>query len=137
MSDPDFAFTWDAFTIDLKAQVSKNLWILTPYAGFGASLGSTNVGGALTAPNFTIDNQPASPAEIEQLHQDLEDAEFEIPEESFSAEGFLITAAADGWSFRAFGGVSLNLFFLRTDLTAMYDITSGALGGSVNVRVQI
>ena len=137
MSDPSFNFNWNAFTIDLKAQVSKNLWIITPYAGFGASLGSTNVGGGMTAPNFTIDGSDATTSEIEQLLQDLEDAGFAVPEEAFSAEGFNLHAAADGWSFRAYGGMSLNLFFIRTDLTAMYDITSGALGGSVNLRFQI
>ena len=74
---------------------------------------------------------------VEQLLQDLANAGFEVPENAFSVEGFNLHAAADGWSFRAYGGVSLNLFFIRTDLTAMYDITSGALGGSVNVRFQI
>ncbi len=137
MDDPSFNFTWSAFTIDLKAQVSKNLWIVTPYAGFGASLGSTTVGGGLSAPNFTIDGNEANPAEIEQLLQDLEDANFEVPEETFSAEGFNLQAVTDGWSFRAYGGLSLNLFFIRTDITAMYDIASGALGGSVNLRFQI
>ena len=125
MDDHSFDFTRNAFTIDLKAQAIKNLWILTPYAGFGASLGRTNVGGGMTARDFTIDGSEATAAEIEQLLRDLEDAGFEVPEETFSPEGFDLQAAADGWSFRACGGLSLNLFFIHADLAAMCDVLAG------------
>lgn len=91
----------------------------------------------MTARDFTIDGSEVPAAEIEQLLRDLEDAGFEVPEETFRPEGFNLQAAADGWSFRAYGGLSLNLFFIHADLTAMCDTTSGVLGGSVNVRLQI
>jgi hypothetical protein len=144
MSDPDFNFGWNAFVIDLKAQISKSLFIVTPYLGFGASLGVTNVGGGLSSSAFTIDADGTGPGpaatptqtEIDQLLQDLEDAGFEVPAEAFSETGFNVSSATNGWSFRAFGGLSLDLWIIRLDATAMYDITSGALGGSVNTRIQ-
>jgi hypothetical protein len=53
-----------------------------------------------------------------------------------SASGFEVSSAANGWSFWVFGGTAINIFFVKIDLSAMYNFLNGDYGGSVNVRLQ-
>jgi len=59
------------------------------------------------------------------------------PEPELSADGFLVKAEANGFSTWVYGGTSINLFFLRLDLSAMYNFIGGGWGASANVRVQL
>jgi len=35
-----------------------------------------------------------------------------------------------------YGGTAFNIFFVKLDLSAMYNIVNGGYGGAVNVRIQ-
>ena len=50
--NPTFNFFWNTNVIDAKVQVSKNLFIITPYIGLGASYGISNAGGGLMLSDF-------------------------------------------------------------------------------------
>jgi hypothetical protein len=131
LTDPTLSFNWDAKVIDLKAQISKNLFIITPYLGLGASYGISSAGGGLSS---TVVVTPApTQAEMDLLTQFLASQGV-----SLSDQGFLFSAdTPPGWAFRVFGGLSLNILILKLDVDAMYNFTSGSFGASLGLRVQL
>jgi hypothetical protein len=55
-----------------------------------------------------------------------------------SSVGIKASAASGaGFDFRAFGGLSFDLFIFYLDLGGAYDISTGAFGGSVNLRIAL
>ena len=54
-----------------------------------------------------------------------------------TATGIEVVSDANGWSFWVFGGTAINIFFVKVDLSAMYNFLNGDYGGSVNVRLQL
>ena len=128
ITDPDIVFSWDSHTIQAKAQASWNLAILTPHVGFGAAHGFSNAGGGLFS---TL--AYAGPNDLVTAQQVFEDAGYTVP----TAEGLEIISDANGWSFWVYGGTAFNIFFVKLDLSAMYNFLSGAYGASANVRIQL
>jgi hypothetical protein len=121
--------------LDLKAQVSKNILLFTPYAGAGASIGFGKAGGAV---NSTLQSNPTlSPDDIEQINTYLEQQGLEtLPK--LGENGFSITAnMTNGWAFRAFGGVSINLLVLKIDISGMYDFLGQNYGLTLGTRIQL
>ncbi|MDA3941350.1 MAG: hypothetical protein PF693_18925 [Spirochaetia bacterium] len=126
-TDPDIRFAWETHTIDFKLQVSKSLLIITPYAGLGYNYGWSKAGGGISS------DIAYSKGETEaSVRKALEDAGYDV---ELSNTGFTIFSEAAGGSFRAFGGLSVNLFILKLDLNAMYNISTQSLGASANVRI--
>jgi hypothetical protein len=78
----------------------------------------------------------------DRFEQDIEDAkealgedfEYDIP--IGEEPGFVINRPVNGWGFRAFGGLGVNLFFLKVDAAVMYDILGKSLGAQVGLRLQ-
>jgi hypothetical protein len=130
LSNPDVKFEWEASVIDLKAQLSKDLVLFTPYAGVGASLAVTSAGGGLDAKVTQTSGADLTPGQIANIEA--------FTGESFNpSQGFFVSSEANGWSFRAFGGVSVNVLMLKLDLTAMVNLVTGTYGGSISGRFQI
>jgi hypothetical protein len=129
-TDPDLVFNWDTHMIEAKAQASWNLFILTPSIGIGAAYGISNAGGGLSSSIVYNTNSGAS---FSDLQDALASAGYAVP----SASGLEVMSEANGWSFWVFGGTAINLFFVKIDLSAMYNFLNGDYGGSVNVRVQL
>lgn len=145
LDNPDATFNWSSNVIDLKAQASKNFLIFTPYLGAGASYAKSSAGGGLEAALLGDQGggfNPMTPAEVEQLKQDLRDIENQTGEdfnlESLSANnGIGIERAVNGWAFRLFGGTSVNLLFMRLDLGLGYDLLGKNVSGTVGLRMQL
>ncbi len=139
LSDPKVAFDWSSSVIDLKAQASKNvLYFLTPYIGFGASRGLSTAGGGLRAELEYSDDGTTYAAITEEQWNDLK-AAYEAQDKDFPFEkdaGFGFSSAVDGWGFRVYGGMSLNLFILKLDVTGMYDFVGENFGATVGARIQ-
>ena len=133
LSAPELRFNWETSVFDVKAQISKKILFITPYLGIGATFGTSRVnGGAFTTVSTT-------PALTEQEWEDLAAALATLGEEvpQLTPEGFLISSeAANGFATRAFGGLSLNLLFLKLDVSGFYEIVSQSLGASVGLRLQ-
>ena len=150
---PEIGFNWESHVIDLKAQISKKLLLLfTPYAGVGASYGRSRAGGGLyTDMSVKKDNEDSS---LEEMNEDIQAAEemykeyeelfgdtdptadienFSIPEE---LNGIVVNEWTNGWGFRAYGGLSINLWFIKIDASVMYDILGKSLGAQVGLRLQ-
>ena len=133
LANPVVGFSWESSSIDLKAQISKQLLFITPYVGVGATYGWSKVNGGVTA-DLTTD-PPLSDAEWQELNDLLALlGEDELPE--LTSDGFFVESTAGGFAPRAFAGLSIDLFFLRLDVTGQYEFTSGAFGASANVRLQ-
>jgi hypothetical protein len=128
LTDPDVTFFWHALSIDIKAQLSKNLLFITPYIGAAASYTVyADAGGGLSS-EILVGVNPITPSQINELESLGIDA---------SSKEVTVSSSANGWGLRAFGGVAFNLLIIKIDLHAMYNILNSALGFSVNVRAQL
>jgi hypothetical protein len=130
-TDPDVRFQWQTHAMDFKLQASKGLLIFTPYIGGAYSYGWSQAGGGI-ASDLTVNS--VNDYDLDDVSAALEAAgyDFELDDDSFS-----ILSDATGGSFRAFGGLSVNLFILKLDLNGQYNFTTQSLGGGLNVRIQI
>ncbi len=129
-SDPDIDFTWESHVVEAKVQLSKNLLIFTPHVGFGAAYAmKSSVGGGLLS--VVTYNGPDSLAAVQ--------AAFEAAGKTAPTDqGMTIAADAPaGWALRLFGGTSINLWVLRIDLDANWNVLTGAYGGNVNLRFEL
>jgi hypothetical protein len=134
LTDPTLDLAWDTSVIEAKAQLSKRLLILTPYVGgaISYSLGA-HAGGGLSS-TLQFDGHNITQAEIDQINQAYAAASQTPPD--LSTTGIMVQkAVGNSLAYRVYGGVSLDLLFIYLDLGAAYNISSGSLGGSVNVRL--
>ncbi|MDR2807566.1 MAG: hypothetical protein LBB43_00995 [Spirochaetaceae bacterium] len=109
VSNPDLDLMWETSGIDVNAQISKSLLIFTPYLGLGATYSQSSAGYEISAKLADADKDR------------LEDIGVEV-----AGDGFSFKKKSDGWGYRAFGGLSFNLAFIRFDLTAMYSFGGDA-----------
>ena len=129
-TNPSLNFFWNTNVIDAKIQLSKTLFIITPYIGLGASYGISNAGGGIQSA-LTVDGGTASQTQIDQMNSALG------TNYSNSNQTFGVTAGANGFSTRVFGGFSFNLFVLKLGFGAEYEFLSGSFAGMANARIQI
>lgn len=124
-SEGDVFFNWEAFSLDLKAQVSKNLAFITVSAGLGAT--------------YSLYAQTKGGFEAERTGQStgFEAILANYPELSVLSSSFTVTGSANGWSLRAFGGVTFEIIVIKLDLMAMYNFLGGTMGASLNLRLQL
>ncbi len=142
-SAPELAFNWDTHTFVSKLQASKDLFIFTPHVGLGAAYGISNAGGGVAStveydPDGLLGGLPYGPitqSQIDAIETALTTAGEPVPD--LSSEGILVSSGANGFSFWAYGGTAINIFFIKVDLTAMYNFLSGGYGAAVNVRLQL
>jgi hypothetical protein len=125
---PELDFSMDNKTLDFKIQVSKKIFIITPYLGLGASYGWSTVDfGA----NVTNDDTNVSSGK--NWKQDIAN----LTGISISDTSLSKSVEYSGFGVRGFGGLSLNIFVLRIDVTGLYDIINQYWGASLGVRIQI
>lgn len=134
LKNPDLGIDWSTNVIELKAQVSKKLIFITPYLGVAAALSfGASASGGVTS-QLLFDDNPITKQQIKDITQYYE-AQGDTPPD-LSSIG--ITGNAEngtGFDFRAFGGVSFNLFILYLDLGMGYDFSTGAFGASLGARI--
>lgn len=126
-TDPDIRFAWKTHTVDFKLQASKSLLIITPYAGLGYAYGWSKAGGGISS-----DITYSGGVTEDEVRDALEAAGYDF---ELSGDGFTILSESSGGSLRVFAGLSVNLFILKLDLNAMYNISTASLGASANVRI--
>jgi len=141
-SAPELTFTWDTHTFVSKLQASKNLFIFTPHLGLGAAYGISNAGGGVSNDVYydpdgggPLDYELITQAQIDTIVAALKAAGKTVPD--LNSTSILISSGANGFSFWAYGGTAINIFFIKVDLTAMYNFLSGGYGAAVNVRLQL
>lgn len=135
MSDPSLNFNWKTFVIDLKAQASWGLFLLTPYVGVGGSYAPYAEAGGGMKSDVLFDGVPITDEDIALVEQYYEDAD-QIPPDLTDGQLLVYASTPAAWSLRAFAGVSLNLALFKLDLLGLYNFASGGFGGSLNIRLQ-
>ncbi|MDR0472550.1 MAG: hypothetical protein LBH43_02595 [Treponema sp.] len=130
ISAPKIGLLWNTSVFELKAQVSKQILIVTPYAGLGLSYASSDAGYKVKT---TITGSP----NINAIYDYLKNNGYKgmkINEET----GFSSMISVSGMGVRAFGGVSLNLIpFLKLEFTGMFNLLDQNWGGSLGARFQL
>lgn len=130
-SGPDLNFNWATNVIDLKAQISKGLLLITPYAGAGASLAVSTVSGGIQS-QMIVDGYPVTQDQMDLINA-VTGGNIDIVNPGFALQ----VMGKGGWAFRVFAGASLNILIIKLDVGASYNITNGAYGVTVNARVQL
>ena len=128
MSDPEIGLNWETSTLEFKAQISFPLFIITPYAGMGINYAWSKSGYNVSS-RITVDGGPIT-AEIAGILR-------EIGITGIRDTGFESIIETSDWNMRLFGGLSLNLFVIKLDMTAMYNIRDNGLGATVGLRFQL
>jgi hypothetical protein len=114
VSDPQLDIIWKTTSIEFKTQVSFPYKIVTPYAGAGISYAWSQAGYKISIPIDT--------SALEALGVNVSDKTIK----KFS-----------GINTRLFGGLSINLAYVRLDLTGMYEILNSNFGASFGLRFQM
>jgi hypothetical protein len=135
ITSPEMTFSWETHAFVTKLQASKNLLIFTPHLGLGAAFGKSEAGGGLTSDVTFTGGDLNDPAVVQALQDALDLAGLPVPD--LDSDSILVTSSAGGYSFWIYGGTAINIFFIKVDLTAMYNLVNGGYGGAVNVRVQL
>lgn len=136
LANPDFGLDWSTNVVEAKAQISKKLIFITPYLGVAAALSfGTSASGSVTS-QLLYNNVPITQTDINNITAYYK-AQGQNPPD-LTTTGFTANAKnGTGFDFRAFGGVSFNLFILYLDLGGGYDFSTSAFGGAINLRIAI
>jgi len=129
-SKAKIALGWRTVNVEFKAQASFPFKFITPYAGAGVSYAWSRAGYNVTADSLQVNGSPIS-ADIKKILLD------ELKVTNVSDKGFETMKNIDRISARAFGGFSINIAFFRIDITGMYELIGGHLGGTVGMRFQL
>lgn len=134
LKNPTVNLTWESLSLDVKAQISKSFLILTPYLGAGASYAWTTTGYSTDA-DVTLNGAPLSQVLITGIQGLLNIAglgDINVTQSGISSE-----LDKNAFSFRLFGGISVNLLVVRLDVTGLYSIPNGDYGATVGLRFQL
>ncbi|MCL2832222.1 MAG: hypothetical protein FWD78_03545 [Treponema sp.] len=134
ISKPQINLLWETKGIEAKAQISKQILILTPYIGVGAGYSWSQAGYDVKA-DTTYDGDPIDPDVKAVIKQYLTDNG--LQQMTVAMDGISSIIKNEAWNFRAFGGVSFNILILKLDLTLMYNLIDTQLGASLSARVQL
>jgi len=139
-SQPELGLKWETNVLDFKAQIAFPIIIFTPYAGIGVSYSWSKAGYGLTSSISASDE--TGPINVNDIADEL--GSYGIT--GITKNGFEQMREAEGFSFRLFGGISINLPAIRFDLTALYNLNDtihtktfnlSSMGVTFGVRLQI
>jgi hypothetical protein len=122
-------FSWETTTLELKAQISKKIFIITPYLGVGL-----NYSWIKTKVLITGDLEYIVQGNYGDINQALRDEG--ILGFNFEKNSFSSAIETSGIGFRAFGGFAFNILAVKLDFTGMVDLY-GNFGAGFGVRFQL
>jgi hypothetical protein len=126
VSDPELNLDWSSSVIDMKLQVSKELFIITPSVGVGATYSWSEAG-------YTVKAETSG--DLNDINAELESAG--LPPIDLNNNGFSSVLKNSGWGVRLFAGLGFNFLLIKVDVTGMYDIQSEIWNAGVGLRLQI
>lgn len=136
LADPSLNFNWKTFVIDLKAQASWDLFLVTPYVGAGGSYGLYSEAGGGMNSALLYNGNPITQGQMDDIKDACDAAGVSVP--ALTDEEIIVYAETPpAWSIRAYGGVSINIAIIKLDLMAMYNFAGGGFGASFNIRAQL
>jgi hypothetical protein len=138
VTSPALAYLWKTNTLDFQLEVSKTiLFIVTPYAGVGVTIGRSYAGGGFSS-NIQLDGSTLTQTKIDYYNQLYQKYGQSSPFSGFGTTqpGIYVGSSINNVVPRVFLGVSANLLFLKLDVTGMYNVMTGKLGATVGARAQ-
>jgi hypothetical protein len=133
MPAPELGLSWQTKSMDFKVQASFKILIFTPYIGLGATQAWSSAGYGITS-KIKVTNEDGDTVDLDDEVKQLIEG-YGIG--GIGADGFSQIEEVKGWSFRTFGGFSVNIPFVKFDLTGMYDFISGCYGFTFGTRFQL
>ena len=134
LEKPELILKWDTVSLDFKTQVSKSFLIITPYLGLGMSYAWSSAGYSVDT-KVSHNGNPIEQPDIDTIKAYLRQAGLEDMDVDSSGISSIIKNSA--FSFRLFGGLSLNLTAFRVDLTGLYSFRDSNIGASLGFRFQL
>ena len=131
ITNPKVGLRWQTNVLELKAQASFSLKVITPYLGLGLSYGWSEAGYQVET-DVRINGAPASQAN-DEVKQILGQAGLS----NLGDTGFESIINNDAFNVRFFGGFSINLPMVRFDFTGMYNVISSNWGVTFGTRFQL
>ncbi|MDR2900592.1 MAG: hypothetical protein LBV20_03615 [Treponema sp.] len=128
VSDPEVNLKWSTQVVDVKLQVSKNLFFVTPSVGIGASYSWSEAG-------YNVSSNTTFNGDIEDINAALESQG--LPAINLGNNGFGSIIENSGWDVRLFAGLAFNILVIKIDLNAMYDLNNEIWNAGLGVRFQI
>jgi len=130
---PILGLTWKTNVIEAKVHISFPLVVITPYVGIGASYSWSEAGYQVKSKVKVSGTGPGG-SDINKYTETLYE-QYGIT--GLTKNGFESVNKINGFNVRAFGGLSLNLWVIKLDLTVMFNIFDQALGATVGLRFQL
>jgi hypothetical protein len=127
LTAPRLGFNWSSKVLELKAQVSFPLLIITPYAGVGLSVAWTTSGYSVTS-QLTVDGGSFDPYASTLKSYGLD---------GLTSNGFESMNDVTSFNMRIFGGISFNITVIRLDFTGMYNFFDNNWGITFGTRFQM
>jgi hypothetical protein len=128
--EANLGLEWRTISAEFKVQASFPFKFITPYAGAGISYAWSQAGYKVSTPELLVNDASLSDDEKKMLME-------QIKVTGVSDKGFETINKFNGISARAYGGISINIAFLRIDFTGMYEFISGNLGATLGIRFQL
>jgi len=133
LEKPDVNLKWNTLALDFKAQISKSFFIITPYLGLGASYAWSSAGYSVDSTIKKSDGTSLDSAEIAKIKAYLSG----VKGIDISGSGVSSIIDNSAFSFRAFGGFSVNMSVFRLDFTGLYSFLDQNYGASLGFRFQL
>jgi len=134
LEKPDVNLQWNTVSLELKAQISKTIAIITPYFGVGGSYSFSNAGYSVDA-KVKINGGDVTQAQINDINQSLINNGLDPIDITKDRISSFIDKNA--FNLRAFGGISLNLAAFRMDLTGLFNVLDQNFGATLGLRFQL
>lgn len=133
LDKPTVGLSWETMSLELKAQISKQILIVTPYIGAGVSYAVVSKAGYDVKTHVTYGNNGTIGA------NDIAEIQEAVPGlTNIGAGGFSSSYSRhDSWGIRVFGGLSFNLLIIKIDLTGMFNLLDQNYGVTLGVRAQL
>ncbi|MCL2720560.1 MAG: hypothetical protein FWD47_04385 [Treponema sp.] len=131
-TDPNLGLIWQTNVLELKAQVSFPVFIITPYLGAGVSYAWSKAGYQVKS-DITFTH----PGGATGLNNEIKNLLMGFGVTNVTDKGFESIVNVSDWNMRFYGGLSFNLFVIKIDLTGMYNVRDSGFGATVGLRFQL
>ena len=127
-NNPEVKLKWQTTSLDFKVQTSFHFFIITPYIGLGGSVAWSKAG-------YSVDASINNTGSLQDIQDYLN--QYGLDGIDISNIGISSVIKNRAFSFRTFGGLSLNLALFRIDFTGLYSFRDKNFGASVGLRFQL
>jgi hypothetical protein len=128
VTDPDLSLAWETTVLELKMQASLSLPFITPYFGVGLGWAWSKAGYHVYS-DVLVNGYPITQQIAYMLRL--------LGVTGIDEYGFERMVEVNNSIMRLYTGISLNISFLKFDLTFLYNVMDNSIGGTLGARLQL